>query len=56
MREKSRELRMVSIASSLTAQHRSCQQRLAPQCNQALGIEVARMDSPETHANLSANG
>src|SRR6187200_2734854 len=54
MREKSRELRMVSIASSLTAQHGSRQQRLAPQCNQPLRIEVAWMDSPKAHVNLTA--
>ena len=52
MREKSRQLRVVSVAASLTTQHGSCQQGLAPQCNQALRIEVTRMDRPEAHANV----
>jgi hypothetical protein len=54
MREKSRQLGVVSIAASLATQHGSCQQGLAPQCDQALRIEVARMDRPEARANLSA--
>jgi hypothetical protein len=49
VRPKSIQLRMAPIPSCLPAQNRPCQQRFAPQRNQALRIEVLRMDCPESH-------
>jgi len=46
---KALQLRMVPIASCLSAQYRLCQKRFAPQRHQALRIEVLRMDAPESH-------
>jgi hypothetical protein len=49
VRPKTGQLRMVSITPSLPAQYRPCQQRFAPQRDQALRIKVLRMDCPESH-------
>ncbi len=49
MSAKACELRMVTVASSSSAQYRSSQQGFSPQRNQALRIEIARMNGPETH-------
>jgi hypothetical protein len=46
---KSDQLWMVTVASCLPSEYRPCQQRFAPQCHQALRIEVLWMDCPETH-------
>lgn len=50
MRLKAKQLRMVPVADRFPAQYRSRQQRLAPQCNEALGIEIAGVKCPESHA------
>ena len=46
---KSVQLRMAPISLCLSTQYRPCQQRFAPQRNQALRIEVLRVDCPESH-------
>jgi hypothetical protein len=46
---KTLELRVISIAASISAQHCSSQQRFSPQCDKAFGIEVPRMQRPEPH-------
>ena len=46
---KTLQLRVLRIATSAAEQHCLRKERLAPQCNQAGGVEVAWMDGPETH-------
>jgi len=46
---KTLELRVISIAAGVSAQHGSSQQRFSPQCDKALRIEVSRMQRPESH-------
>src|SRR5262245_28277630 len=50
VRAESMELGMGPVAFRPPAEHGSCQQRLAPQGDETLRIEVARMDRPEPHA------
>src|SRR5688572_2840208 len=45
---KSQELRMVTIAARRTTQDRAREQRLTPERNQALRIEMRRMERPDT--------
>lgn len=47
--EKTLELRVPRVTASATEEHRLREKRLAPECNQAGGVEMARMESPETH-------
>ena len=49
MSAKACELRMVAVASSASAQYRAGQQCFPPQRNEALRIEIVRMNGPETH-------
>ena len=49
LRAKAPKLWMTSIAASVPAQHRLSQQRLSPQRDEALGIEVLRMQRPKPH-------
>ncbi len=49
MHPKALQLRMMAIASCLPAQYCASQQCFAPQRNQALRIEVLRVDCPESH-------
>ena len=46
---KALQLRMSRVAASPTEKHRLRKKGFAPQGNQAGGIEMARMDSPEAH-------
>jgi len=46
---KTVELRVSGVAASSTEKHRLRQESLAPQSNQAGGIEMSRMHSPEAH-------
>ena len=43
------QLGVSRVAARATEQHRLCKKGLPPQRNEPDGIEVARMDSPETH-------
>src|SRR5688572_7923965 len=43
------ELRVLPVALGLAAQHRFREQGFAPQGEQALAIEIARMQAPESH-------
>src|ERR1700744_4975578 len=52
---KALQLRMVPVASCFPTQYRPSQQRFAPQCNQALGIKVLRMNCPESHIPMAPN-
>ena len=49
LRAKACELWMIAITARVTAQYRSGQQGFTPQRDQALWIEVFRMQRPETH-------
>ena len=49
MLAKTRELRMVAIALSLSTQYCAGQQSLPPERNQSLRIEITRVYCPETH-------
>ena len=44
------QLRMSRVAASPTEKHRLRKKRFAPQGNQAGGVEITGMDSPEAHA------
>ena len=46
---KTLQLRVPCVAARATEKHGLREERFAPQCNQAGGVEMARMDSPETH-------
>ena len=46
---KTLELRVSRVAASATEKHRLSKKGFAPQCNEASGIEMARMKSPEAH-------
>ena len=43
------QLWVLCVAASAIEEDRLRQERFAPQCNQAGGVEMARMDGPETH-------
>lgn len=45
-----RELRVVAVAAGRAAQHGTREQTLAPQRDQAAGVEVTWVDRPEPHA------
>jgi len=49
LRAKTLKLRMTPIAASVSAQHCPSQQRLSPQRDEALRIEVSRMQLPKSH-------
>ena len=46
------QLRMSRVAASPTEKHRLGKKGFAPQSNEAGGIEMARMDSPEAHETV----
>ena len=48
------ELRMVPVTAGFAAQDGLCEQRLAPERDQPLGIEIARMQAPEPHGSSGA--
>ena len=43
------KLRVMPIAPCFSAKDRPSQKRLAPECHEALRIEVLRMKSPKSH-------
>jgi len=49
---KTLQLRVTRVAASATEKHRLRKKGLAPQCDEAGGIEMARVESPETHETL----
>lgn len=49
MRPKAVELRMVSVAPGLATEYGSRKQTLAPGCDDALWVEVRRMETPESN-------
>ncbi len=49
MGSESQELRMVPIAFGLASQHGPGEQRLAPEGDEALWIQVPGMNRPESH-------
>jgi hypothetical protein len=46
---KAGELRMIPVAARQAGEHGLCKQGLAPQGNEAFGVEVSRMNGPESH-------
>jgi hypothetical protein len=46
---KTAKLGMMAIAARTTEKHLTSKERLAPERREALGVEVARMDGPESH-------
>ena len=46
---KTLQLRVPCVAARATEKHRLRKERLAPQCNEADAVEMARMDGPESH-------
>jgi len=46
---KTLELRVPRVAARASEKHRLRKERFAPQCDQTGGVEMARMDCPETH-------
>ena len=46
---KTLQLRMLPVATRATKEHCLSEERFAPECNQAGGVEMTRMESPETH-------
>ena len=49
LRLKADQLRMMPIAPGFPAQNFLREQRLAPECNEPFGIEIFRVQSPQTH-------
>ncbi len=49
-RAKTLQLRVMPLTSRAPAQHFACEQRFAPQCDQALGVEIPWMEGPQAHA------
>jgi hypothetical protein len=48
-RAKAVKLRMISISASISGKYGAGQQRFSPQRDEAVGIEVPRMQRPEPH-------
>ena len=49
------KLGMMAIAARMTEEHRAGKERFPPERREALGVEVARVDGPESHgASLCA--
>lgn len=46
---KTLQLRVASVAARATEQHCLREQGFAPQCNEADGVEMTRMDGPDAH-------
>ena len=46
---KTLQLRVPRVAASATEQHCLREECLAPQCHQTGGVEMVRMDGPQTH-------
>src|SRR5690606_21142938 len=55
-RPEALELRMLAVAGGPTAQHRLGEQPLAPQRDEAAGIEVLRVQAPQAHRPASVAG
>src|SRR4051812_8378230 len=49
VRREARELRMMPIASRLATQYGAREQRLSPERNEPLAVEVLRVERPEAH-------
>lgn len=49
---KTLQLRVTRIAAGATEKHRLRKKGFAPQCNEAGGIEMARMECPKAHESL----
>ena len=50
MRAKALDLRMVTVADRLSLQHHSREEGLPPESDQALRIQIPRMQGPESQA------
>lgn len=49
---KALKLRVPRVAASATEEHRLCKERLAPECDESGGVEMARVECPETHQRV----
>jgi hypothetical protein len=52
LRSESRKLRMAAVAAGLPAQHGLREERLTPQGDEALRVEILRVQRPQSHALL----